>query len=120
MPVYCYLCPDGHSFEQVLPMADCMKKQKCPECGRKAIRNIVAEHADGTVDSQMREYILEGENGCRPYAMSYLPQQMSEARKKHPGRDFREVNGCFIPVIKHRQDYKKYMKQFDPTYVEYS
>ena len=120
MPTYCFSCECGSKFEKVLPMKDSGKLQKC-ECGKRARRDFVAEHTDGVVDSQMREYTMEGSRGCRPYAMSYLPHQMTDTiRKKHLGREFKEVNGCMMPVIKHRQDFKKYMKEYSPDYVEYS
>ena len=118
MPIYCYKCEEcGNSFEKTLSMKDCMKSQKCT-CGKVAVRDLIAEHCDGGVDSQMREYQFEGDTGTRMYAASYLPNQMDEARRKHPGRDFKEVNGAMLPVIKHRRDKLKYLKEFG-NYVEY-
>lgn len=113
MPIYCYKCEDcGNSFEKTLSMKDCMKSQKC-SCGKKAVRDLITEHSDGGVDSQMREYQFEGDMGTRMYAASYLPNQMEEARRVHPGREFREVNGAMLPVIKHRRDKLKYLKEMN-------
>lgn len=87
------------------------------ECGEEAHRNLVAEHADGNVDSQMREYTFDGDNGCRCYAAAYLPQQKEEMKKNHPSRQFKFVNGCYLPVIKNRADFKKFLKE--RNYIEY-
>ena len=118
MPLYCFRCPDGHDFEQMLSMKDCMKKQKCPECGKRAIRNLIAEHASGTVDSQMREYSFDGETGTRLYGASYLPNQKEIAKKKHPGVDFIEHNGCLLPRIHNRREKLRYLKDYG-NYIEY-
>jgi hypothetical protein len=115
MPLYCFRCECGKSFEKVLSMKDCLKSQNC-ECGKKAHRDLIAEHRDGTVDSQMREYQFEGEHGTRMYAASYLPNQINEARKVHPGTDFKLRNGCYIPVIKNRNHKLKYLREMG--YVE--
>ena len=118
MPTYCYKCKDCEKeFEVVAPMKDSNKERKCPDCGKKANRDIATEQCGGILDSQIHEYNMEGSRGCRMYSASYLPHQMSEARRVHPGRDFKLVNGCYLPVIKHRTDRKKYLKEMD--YVEY-
>lgn len=100
-------------------MKDCLKPQKC-DCGKKASRDLIAEHADGGVDSQMREYEFYGENGTRMYGAAYLDNQIEDARKKHPGTDFIWHNKCWLPRIKNRQHKLKYMKEYDPSFVEYS
>jgi hypothetical protein len=51
------------------------------------------------------------------YAAAYLPNQIDEARKKHPGTDFRFVNNCYLPVIKNRTHKLKFLKERD--YVEF-
>ena len=118
MPFYSYKCKNcGCGFELLAPMKDSGKKQPCPNCSKSAGRDIAADHSNGTVDSKMREYTMEGENGCRMYAASYLPHQMSEARRVHPGREFKLVNGAYLPDIKNRTDRKKYLKEMN--YVEY-
>ena len=119
MPTYCFSCECGNKFEKILPMSDSGKLQKC-KCGKQAKRDFMAEHADGVLDSQMQEYNMDGHWGCRPYAMSYLPHQMTDTiRRKHPGRDFKLVNNCYLPVIKNRQDYKRYIREYSKDYVEY-
>jgi len=111
MPCYVYTCPEcKKTYEKVLPMSKAEWTDRC-ECGAKAHRNLVAEHADGNVDSQNREYTMFGDSGCRVYAAAYLPQQKEEMMKNHPNREFKLVNGCYLPVIKHRQDFKKFLKE---------
>lgn len=39
MPTYDYLCPEGHKFELFTKMSD-KDKKKCPECGKRAKRQI--------------------------------------------------------------------------------
>lgn len=118
MPLYCFQCKEcGKKFERVLPMAQCMVTQYC-ECGSESMRDIVSEHASGTVDSQMREYTMEGSTGTRLYGASYLPHQIEEAKKNHPGREFKLVNGCYLPRIKHRRDKLQYLKEYRGGYVE--
>lgn len=93
-------------------MKDCMKPQKC-DCGKTAHRDLLTEHGGGNADSQMREYQFYGDNGTRPYSASYLLNQKEEAHKTHPGTDFREHNGCYMPVIKNKTHYKKYLKEMN-------
>jgi len=91
-------------------MKDCMKPQKC-SCGKIAIRDLVAEHCDGGVDSQMREYQFYGNTGTRMYAASYL--DLVEAKRVHPDTDFKFHNGCYVPDIKHRTHKLKYLKEMN-------
>jgi len=114
MPIYCYTCENcKKGFEVFASMDDSNKKRKCPNCRKPISRNILAEHSDGVLDSQIHEYNMEGSRGCRPYAASYLLNQKEKAHKDHPGTDFKEVGGCFMPVIKHRTHYKKYLKEMN-------
>jgi hypothetical protein len=92
-------------------------KTKCPKCGKIAHQDLLAQHRSGTIDSQMREYEFYGDNGTRMYAAAYLPNQIDEARKKHPGTDFRLCNGCYIPVIKNRTHKLKFLKE--RNFIEY-
>lgn len=118
---YCYTCSSkkgcGHTFERSMPVSKWKPKVKCPMCKRMAHQNLLAQHQSGGVDSQMREYQFEGDTGTRMYAAAYLSNQIDEARKKHPGTDFRLHNGCYIPVIKHRRHKMKFLKERD--YIEY-
>ena len=119
MPFYSYKCKNcGCGFEILAPMKDSDKKQPCPNCSKSAERDIAADHNGGVMDSQMREYTMEGSTGTRMYGASYLPQQLEVAKKKHPGRDFKLVNGAYLPVIKHRRDKLRYLKEYG-NYVEY-
>jgi len=118
MPCYCFICSMcGKSFEKNMPMSQTGKEIKC-ECGGLASRDFQAEICGGVLDSQHREYNFEGDHGTRCYAGAYLPQQKEEMRKNHPGRDFKFRNNCYIPVIKDRQDYKKFLKERG-NWVEY-
>ncbi len=92
-------------------MSQSGQKVKC-ECGKQAHRDFGAEVRGGVLDSQHHEYTMYGSTGTRLYAASYLPHQMEEAKKKHPGRRFEKINGCYLPDIKHRQDKKQYLKEY--------
>ena len=98
-------------------MSEVGKEVRC-ECGKTAIRDFQAEVCGGVIDSQHREYDFDGDNGTRLYAAAYLPHQKSEMRKNHPGRDFKLRNNCYLPVIKDRQDYKRFLKE--RNFIEYS
>lgn len=118
MPTYCYTCEGCKKrFEVVAQMEDSDKKRKCSDCGRIANRDLLTEQRGGVLDSQMHEYNMEGSTGCRPYAASYLLNQKEKAHQVHPGTDFKEVNGCYMPVIKHKTHYKKYLKEMN--FVEF-
>lgn len=111
MPIYCFSCPDcGEKFEKTLSIKDCMKSQKC-KCGKKADRDLIAEHCSGGIDSQMREYRFDGDNGCRMYAASYL--DLAEAKRVHKTTDFIWHNECWIPRIKHATHRKQYLKEMN-------
>ena len=117
MAIYCYTCSSekgcNHSFERSMAVKDWKAKVKCPKCGRMAHQNLLAQHSGGQVDSQMMEYRFEGDNGTRPYAASYLLNQKEDAHRVHPGTDFRVHNGCYMPVIKNKTHYKKYLKEMN-------
>jgi len=76
-----------------------------------AQHSIILDHNGGNADSQMMDYSMDGPNGTRLYTASYLPTQTEEMKKKHPGRDFKFRNGCFLPVIKNRRDKLQYLKE---------
>jgi putative FmdB family regulatory protein len=40
MPTYEYKCPSGHLFEKFSPSMTDQRHTKCPECGKKAERQI--------------------------------------------------------------------------------
>ena len=40
MPTYEYKCPSGHAFEKFSPSMTDERHAKCPECGKKAERQI--------------------------------------------------------------------------------
>lgn len=40
MPTYEYKCPSGHLFEKFSPSMTDQRHAKCPECGKKADRQI--------------------------------------------------------------------------------
>jgi putative FmdB family regulatory protein len=33
MPIYVYQCEQHGEFDMILPVSECDKEQKCPECG---------------------------------------------------------------------------------------
>lgn len=113
--LYVYTCSSekgcNHTFERVMSAAKWKAKVRCPMCKRMAHQNLLAQHSGGQVDSQMMEYQFEGDNGTRMYAAAYLPNQMDEMKKRHPNRQFRLVNGCYLPCIKHRRDKLQFLKE---------
>lgn len=118
MPTYCYSCENcGNSFEHTCSMSQMTKTRKCPSCGKRAYHDFVSDHKYGNTDSQMREYSIDGSSGTRLYTASYLPSQVDEMKKRHPGRDFKFINGCYLPVIRNRTDKLKYLRE--RNYVEY-
>ena len=121
MAIYIYTCSSekgcNHTFERFMSIDKWKPKVKCPKCGKMAHQNLLEQHKDGSIDSQMMEYQFDGDNGTRMYAASYLPNQIDEARKKHPGTDFKLHNGCYIPRIKNRTHKLKFLKERD--YVEF-
>jgi len=120
--LYIYTCSSekgcGHTFDRSMSVKDWKSRIKCPKCGRMAHQNLLAQHSSGGIDSQMREYTMEGECGTRLYGASYLDNQINEARKKHPGTDFVRYNNCWLPKIKNRVHKLRYLKQYG-NYVEY-
>jgi hypothetical protein len=92
-------------------MSESDKEVKCT-CGKAAKRDYRAEVSGGVLNSQHKEYEMFSSNGTRMYAASYLPQQLEDAKKKHPGRSFKLVNGCYLPEIKHRRDKLQYLKEY--------
>jgi len=119
--IYVYTCSSGegcgHTFERSMSVKDWRPKVRCPVCKRMAHQNLLAQHRSGGIDSQMKEYQFYGDNGTRPYAASYLLNQKEDAHKAHPGTDFREHNGCYMPVIKNKTHYKKYLREMN--FVEF-
>ena len=111
--IYCYTCNNGCdcTFERSMSVENWKASMKCPKCGKMAPQNLLAQHKSGGIDSQMMKYQFEGNTGTRMYAAAYLPNQINEARKRHPGTDFRLYNGCYIPVIKHRRHKLKFLKE---------
>ena len=119
--LYIYTCSSkkgcGHTFDRSMSVDDWKSKIRCPKCNKMAYQNLLAQHSSGGIDSQMIEYQFEGDTGTRPYAASYLMNQKTEAHKKHPGTDFREHGGCYMPVIKNKTHYKKYLREMN--FVEF-
>lgn len=89
-------------------------KVKC-SCGKMAHRNW---NAYGAVDSQMVDYQFEGDTGTRLYPCAVLPNQIDEAKRKHPGTEYRERNGCFLPIIKNRTHKLKFLKEHNFTELD--
>jgi len=112
---YVYTCSSekgcGNTFERSMSVDKWKSKVKCPKCGKMANQNLLEQHKSGGIDSQMRDYQFYGDTGTRPYAASYLLNQKKEAHKIHPGTDFREYNGCYMPIIKNKTHYKKFLKE---------
>jgi len=121
VPQYSFICSHcRHEFVKFVSIGQYKDHCKCRLCGKRAEHSYAADHAGGTADSQHRAYSFEGETGTRMYGASYLPNQAAEAKKNHKGREFREHNGCLLPVIKDRTDKLKYLSEYGGGYVELS
>lgn len=108
MPLYPFICKCGNSFDKVFSMEKAPLKVRCPVCKKTAYRNW---NAYGNVNSQMKEYSFEGSNGTRLYPLAVLPSQLAEARKKNPDIEYREYNGCHMPVVHNRIEKLKFLKR---------
>ena len=118
MPSYSYRCLTCNTtFELVVSMKDVKQEEPCPTCGKSAYHDLVADHSGGCVDSQNREYEFYGSTGTRMYSAAYLPNQIDEARKKHPGTDFVLHNGCYIPRIRNRRHKLQFLRE--RGFIEY-
>ena len=119
--IYVYTCSlekgCGYTFERSMSADKWKNRVKCPKCGRMAPQNLLAQHGSGGIDSQMREYQFDSDTGTRMYAAAYLGGQEEEMRRKHPGREFKWHNSCWLPVIKNRVDKLKFLKE--RNYVEF-
>jgi len=111
MPTYSYICECGNTFEKSSSVKNYRNKRKCSVCKKMAQHSVILDHKNGNVNSQMMAYSMEGSTGTRLYPASYLPSQIDEARKKHPGTDFILHNGCFLPKIRNRTHKLKYLKE---------
>lgn len=58
MPIYSFICENGHSFEELLPLVACGKNRECPICHELArqVASLVAWRRDHTVDDLDRIY----------------------------------------------------------------
>jgi len=111
MPIYSFHCPAcGRQYDRVRPMAESGETDLC-DCGAQARRDWRSEVAGGVLDSQNRDYTFDGDNGTRLYPSSYLPHQAAQARREHPGTDFRLHNGALIPEIHNRRHKLAYLKE---------
>jgi predicted nucleic acid-binding Zn ribbon protein len=43
MPNYCYQCACGHKLDQTLPVSQCQRLPKCPECAQQMERDYIQE-----------------------------------------------------------------------------
>jgi len=118
MPQYSFTCSKcNKTFEKFGSIKKKPTWRKC-SCGGRAIHNFVADHSGGGIDSQMREYSMDGDCGMRMYPAAVLnKEQLSKARKQHPGFDWKRRNGCWLPVIHNRTERKQFLKQ--KNWVEY-
>jgi len=111
MPLYSYICKCGKTFEKSSSIKDYKEKRRCPSCKKMAQHSVILDHKKGNVDSQMREYSIDGPNGTRLYPCAVLPNQIDEAQKKHPGVSWVKRNGCFLPRIHNRTEKLAFLKR---------
>lgn len=50
MPLYPFLCPEGHTFDQYHIMSESGKRRKCPTCNRWAKQTVSAPNVTGFTD----------------------------------------------------------------------
>lgn len=109
MPLYPFKCSGcGLEFEKNCSMNEAPLKTKCLKCNKTAHRDW---NAYGKTDSQMIDYSFESNNGTRLYPCAVLPNQVDEAKKRHPGTEFRMHNGAYLPVIRNRTHKLRFLKE---------
>lgn len=98
---YCFKCECGNKFECILSVGDRNIPQTC-SCGKKAQRDIMAEHAGGGLDCLDREHWRWSKS------MGVPAHQVNEFRKRFPESTYRS-NGDLL--IKSRSHKLKEMKK---------
>jgi putative FmdB family regulatory protein len=78
MPIYCYQCRCGHSFEQVRPMSESGKAMRCPECKRSAPRDIGAENRRHRTPKDACWPLRSEALGCQPDQVPALQKELKE------------------------------------------
>lgn len=105
-PFKCSGC--GLEFEQNHSMSKAPLKVKCLKCSKVAHRNW---NVYGETDSQMMDYSFESDTGTRLYPCAVLPSQVEETKKKHPGTEYKERQGCLVPIIRNRTHKLKFLRE---------
>ncbi len=93
MPIYCYKCPDGHLMEVFTHYYKPPRTSKCHYCGKRAKRNMGAEHVNTDCGDHER---VSG-------SMGIAANQLELAMKTFPGSDYvPDGAGGFNLKIKNR------------------
>lgn len=82
MPFYDYKCGEcGHSFEEMLRMADMEKptKKKCPSCGKKKVELVVGAAA---ICDPVRIGVRKADKGWQ--------EVMSKIKEAHPRHNMKK------------------------------
>ena len=97
MPLYEFLCSNGHKIERFARMKDCMKSIECPKCGEVAERVLSLANTD----------MVENVRYSRNLAMSETDIKNGTAHKVHPGATFGKPNkGGMCPLMIHNRHEK--------------
>lgn len=84
MPTYCYACKAGHEYEQILPMAECNAKTKCPKCGKVGKKIFKMTQAEPSFSDKLFPYWDKSLNKVfnnPAERKSYLKEQGLEQRE---------------------------------------
>jgi putative FmdB family regulatory protein len=106
VPLYDYCCPQGHVFEQQVPIAE-RAQQPCPACGQPSDKLPSAVRLSGQASpgrsQEMMPQTWRGTYGGNPEYLGQLRSQWSARQKleeKYP-----ELRGDQRPVIAHEGRY---------------
>lgn len=104
MPIYEYICPQGHEHEELMSGYNPPDSPACPQCGAYCRRNRSAEY----VHTDCMDHPRWSE------AMGVNPDQIPEAMRRFPGSTY-DSEGRLL--VKNRADKKKKMKE--RGYIEF-
>ncbi len=106
MPLYDYRCPQGHIFEQMVPMA-AAERQACPACGQASAKipsrvSLGGQASAGLAAEQMPQ-TWRGTYEGNPEYVGQLRRQW-EARQKLEDK-YEELRGDRRPILAHEGRY---------------
>ena len=103
IPLYQYICGEGHITEDICLFSDKQKDMDCEECGKIAVESFARRPVTGNVETTRFSR-----------AMGVAPHQIEAAMRRYPGSVYNKKGHL---RIQGRTEKKVRMKQRD--YVEY-